>query len=54
MTSRRAQTGQPALIEGTVYQLHLDPPLGHARHYTGWTRDLGRMSKEMTEPEASE
>ena len=25
---------------GTVYLLHLDPPLKHARHYTGWTSDL--------------
>ena len=40
MTSRRANSGPPALVDGTVYQLHLDPPLGHAKHYTGWTRDL--------------
>lgn len=26
--------------EGTVYLLHLDPPVKHARHYTGWTSDL--------------
>jgi len=26
--------------DGTVYLLHLDPPLKHARHYTGWTHDL--------------
>jgi predicted GIY-YIG superfamily endonuclease len=25
---------------GTVYMLHFDAPYGHARHYTGWTRDL--------------
>ena len=25
---------------GTVYLLHLDPAYRHARHYTGWTRDL--------------
>jgi predicted GIY-YIG superfamily endonuclease len=25
---------------GTVYLLHLDPPLKHARHYTGWTSNL--------------
>jgi predicted GIY-YIG superfamily endonuclease len=26
--------------EGTVYLLHLDPPVKHARHYTGWTSNL--------------
>ncbi|MEV6281032.1 hypothetical protein [Nocardia sp. NPDC051832] len=25
---------------GTVYLLHFDSPFAHARHYTGWTRDL--------------
>jgi predicted GIY-YIG superfamily endonuclease len=25
---------------GTVYLLHLDPPVKHARHYTGWTANL--------------
>lgn len=25
---------------GTVYLLHLDPPYRHARHYTGWAKDL--------------
>jgi predicted GIY-YIG superfamily endonuclease len=25
---------------GTVYLLHLDPPLKHARHYVGWTSNL--------------
>ncbi|MEJ7810408.1 MAG: hypothetical protein WKG32_08345 [Gemmatimonadaceae bacterium] len=25
---------------GTVYLLHFDRPLAHAKHYTGWTRDL--------------
>jgi predicted GIY-YIG superfamily endonuclease len=25
---------------GTIYLLHLDPAYRHARHYTGWTRDL--------------
>jgi predicted GIY-YIG superfamily endonuclease len=32
--------GKPADDPGTVYLLHLDPPLKHARHYTGWTSDL--------------
>lgn len=26
--------------QGTIYLLHLDRPLGHARHYCGWTSDL--------------
>jgi len=25
---------------GTIYLLHFEPPLAHARHYLGWTRDL--------------
>ena len=25
---------------GLVYTLHLWPPLAHAKHYTGWTRNL--------------
>jgi hypothetical protein len=35
-------SNQPASDGGTVYLLHLDPPLKHARHYTGWTSDLDR------------
>jgi predicted GIY-YIG superfamily endonuclease len=27
---------------GTVYLLHFDRPYHHARHYIGFTRDLGR------------
>lgn len=27
---------------GTVYLLHFDRPFHHARHYIGWTRDVGR------------
>jgi predicted GIY-YIG superfamily endonuclease len=34
------ETSGPAAGDGTVYLLHLDPPLKHARHYTGWTSDL--------------
>ena len=26
--------------EGLVYLLHFSAPYQHARHYTGWTRDL--------------
>ena len=26
--------------DGTVYLLHFARPYRHARHYTGWTRDL--------------
>jgi predicted GIY-YIG superfamily endonuclease len=25
--------------QGTVYLVHFDRPLAHARHYIGWTRD---------------
>jgi predicted GIY-YIG superfamily endonuclease len=38
--SRRAPSGPPATEHGVVYTLHLDPPLGHARHYTGFGKDL--------------
>jgi predicted GIY-YIG superfamily endonuclease len=38
--SRRAPSGPPATEQGVVYTLHLDPPLGHARHYTGFGKDL--------------
>jgi predicted GIY-YIG superfamily endonuclease len=35
-------TGGPAVAadDGTVYLIHFDTPYSHARHYTGWTRDL--------------
>jgi hypothetical protein len=33
----------------TVYLLHLDPPFGHARHYTGFASDLhGRLAHHGT------
>ena len=38
--SRRAPSGPPAREQGWVYTLHLDPPLGHAKHYTGFGKDL--------------
>ena len=38
--SRRAPSGSPAAEQGWVYTLHLDPPLGHAKHYTGFGKDL--------------
>jgi predicted GIY-YIG superfamily endonuclease len=38
--SRRAPSGPPAAEQGWVYTLHLDPPLGHARHYTGFGKNL--------------
>ncbi|MGH3180604.1 MAG: hypothetical protein ACRDOE_01640 [Streptosporangiaceae bacterium] len=38
--SRRAPSGPPATEQGTVYTLHLDPPLGHAKHYTGFGKNL--------------
>lgn len=30
----------PAPLIGTVYLLHFDAPLGHAKHYTGWSANL--------------
>ena len=31
---------------GTVYLLHFDHPYKHARHYLGYTRDMGIRMKE--------
>jgi predicted GIY-YIG superfamily endonuclease len=31
---------EDAGAEGLVYLLHFSVPYQHARHYTGWTRDL--------------
>jgi predicted GIY-YIG superfamily endonuclease len=36
----------PAAGDGTVYLLHLDPPLHHARHYVGWTSNLDQRLEE--------
>lgn len=34
---------------GTIYLLHFDRPLAHARHYLGWTRDLeARLARHRT------
>ena len=31
-------------LVGTTYLLHFDAPIGHSRHYLGWTVDLhGRL-----------
>ena len=39
--STAADPGEPASGDvGTVYLIRLDEPYEHARHYTGWTRDL--------------
>jgi len=38
--SRRAPSGPPATVPGWVYTLHLDPPLRHAKHYTGWRKQV--------------
>ena len=47
MTSRRAHTG--ATAQGTTYTLHFDPPLSHAKHYTGWTTNLDtRLAEHET------
>jgi hypothetical protein len=40
MTSGQATPDPAADGSGTVYLLHLDPPVKHARHYVGWTADL--------------
>ena len=31
---------------GTVYLLHFDTPLGHAKHYTGWSANLAARLAE--------
>jgi len=32
-------------VEGTVYLIHFDAPLAHARHYVGWASNLsGRLA----------
>lgn len=36
--NRPPQARAPVL--GTTYLLHLDRPLAHAQHYTGWAQDL--------------
>jgi hypothetical protein len=45
--SRRAPHGPPATQQGWVYTLHLDPPLGHARHYTGWKKEIEGQAKDV-------
>lgn len=40
MTSGQEATDPAASGDGTVYLLHLDPPVGHSRHYVGWTSNL--------------
>lgn len=31
-------------MDGTIYLIHFDRPLKHARHYIGWAKDLeGRI-----------
>ena len=36
--------GQP----GTIYLLHFDPPVAHARHYLGWAKDhMDRINKHL-------
>lgn len=32
-------------MQGTVYLLHLDTPLEHARHYLGWAQSLDKRLK---------
>jgi predicted GIY-YIG superfamily endonuclease len=36
-------------VVGTVYLLHFDPPVGHARHYIGWAKDAeARLAEHRT------
>jgi hypothetical protein len=30
-------------VLGVVYLIHLDQPVGHAQHYTGWYQDPRRL-----------
>jgi predicted GIY-YIG superfamily endonuclease len=43
---RPATARRPARQTGTTYLLHFDEPFRHARHYTGWTRDLPARLEE--------
>jgi hypothetical protein len=45
--SRRAPFGPPAAEQGWVYTLHLDPPLAHARHYTGFKKAVECQEKDV-------
>jgi len=45
--SRHAPKGPPARERGWVYTLHLDPPLEHAKHYTGWKKDVEGQEKDI-------
>ncbi len=40
MSAAAEQDGRADREAGTVYMVHFDTPYRHARHYTGWTRDL--------------
>jgi hypothetical protein len=31
-------------VPGVVYLIHLDQPVGHAQHYTGWYQNPRRLS----------
>ncbi len=37
------------MIRGVVYTLHLWPPLGHAKHYTGTVRDEKRLPERLAD-----
>jgi predicted GIY-YIG superfamily endonuclease len=45
--SRRAPAGPRAREPGWVYTLHLDPPLEHAKHYTGWKKAAEGQAKDL-------
>lgn len=40
MSNRFPVNEATATVPGTVYLLHFDSPFGHAKHYTGWAKDL--------------
>jgi hypothetical protein len=45
--SRRAPSDPAATEPGWVYTLHLDPPLAHARHYTGFKKAVECQEKDV-------
>jgi predicted GIY-YIG superfamily endonuclease len=40
MSAAAERDGRAGTEAGTVYMVHFDTPYKHARHYTGWARDL--------------
>lgn len=40
-------------VQGTIYLLHFDKPLKHARHYIGWTGNLDERLMDHAEGRGS-